>query len=151
MRNNCKYATPLYFYRVNRIFFGFRAFNLFFIQIFAVILHRNSKSPHAHRTFIALPSHTHTRVTAMRRSSSAKRVPDCCRKKFCKILRNFVFNYEQDSQDYSRLFFILDNEKFCLILLNFVLLILLFTPARFIPNPLVPAPRSYLSGGHGGN
>ena len=37
----------------------------------AVILHRNSKSPHAHRTFIALPSHTHIRITAMRRSSSS--------------------------------------------------------------------------------
>ena len=86
-------------------------------------------------------------------------------KKFCKILRNFVFNYEQDSQDYSRLFFILDNEKFCLILKNrpkavvlykkpkqvYLVLYLLFNPARFIPNPLVPAPRSYLSGGHGGN
>ena len=30
----------------------------------AVILHRNSKLPHAHRTFIALPSHTLARVTA---------------------------------------------------------------------------------------
>ena len=47
-------------------------------------------------------------------------------------------------------------EKFCLLKYKskqvyLVLLILLFTPARFIPNPLVPAPRSYLSGGHGGN
>ena len=161
MNDNCKYATPLYFYRVNRIFFGFRAFYPQIIKNFVLPLHRNSKSSHVHRTLIALPSHTRTRVTAMRRSSSAKRVPDGCRKKFCKILRNFVFNYEQDSQDYSRLFFILDNEKFCLILLNFVLykkpkqvylvLFFLFTPARFIPNPLVPAPRSYLSGGHGGN
>ena len=63
--DNCKYATPLYFYRVNRIFFGFRAFYLFFIQILAVILHRNSKSSHVHRTFIALSSHTRTRATAM--------------------------------------------------------------------------------------
>ena len=31
----------------------------------AVILHRNSKSPHAHRTLIALPSHTRIRVAAM--------------------------------------------------------------------------------------
>ena len=99
--DNCKYATPLYFYRVNRIFFGFRAFYPQFIQKFVLPLHRNSKSSHVHRTLIALPSHTRICVTAMRRSSSAKRVPDCCRKKFCKILRNFVFNYEQDSQDYS--------------------------------------------------
>ena len=42
MQNNCKYATPLYFYRVNCIFFGFRAFYRFFIQIFAVILHSHS-------------------------------------------------------------------------------------------------------------
>ena len=69
---HCKYATPLIFFNVYCIFFGFRAFYLFFIQILAVILHRNSKSSHVHRTFIALPSHTRTRVTAMRRSSSAK-------------------------------------------------------------------------------
>ena len=69
---HCKYATPLIFFNVYRIFFGFRAFYLFFIQILAVILHRNSKSSHVHRTFIALPSHTRTRVTAMRRSGSAK-------------------------------------------------------------------------------
>ena len=41
-------------------------------QIKAVILHRNSKSPHAHRTFIALSPHTRARVAAKRRSSSAK-------------------------------------------------------------------------------
>ena len=70
--DNCKYATPLYFYRVNCIFFGYRAFYPFFIQILAVILHRNSKSSHVHRTFIALPSHTRTWVAAMRSSSSAK-------------------------------------------------------------------------------
>ena len=64
MKDNCKYATPLIFFNVYCIFFGFRAFYLFFIQILAVILHRNSKSPHAHRTFIALPSHTRTRVAA---------------------------------------------------------------------------------------
>ena len=69
---HCKYATPLIFFNVNRIFFRFRAFYLFFIQILAVILHRNSKSSHVHRTLIALPSHTRTRVTAMRRSSNAK-------------------------------------------------------------------------------
>ena len=40
--------------------------------IFVVPLHRNSKSPHAHRTFIALSPHTRIRVAAMRRSSSAK-------------------------------------------------------------------------------
>ena len=107
--NNCKYATPLYFYRVNRIFFGFRAFYLFFIQILAVILHRNSKSSHVHRTFIALPSHTRTRVVHK---------------------RTWCFLQMQ-----------VDKE------LSFIL----FTPARFIPNPLVPASRSYLSGGHGGN
>ena len=143
--NNCKYATPLYFYRVNRIFFGFRAFYLFFIQILAVILHRNSKSSHAHRTFIALPSHTRTRVTAMRRSSSAK-----ARSK-----------YKQDFSKLTRFFTTMRNNfgnfaKFCSFKYKskqvyLVLLILLFTPARFIPNPLVPAPRSYLSGGHGGN
>ena len=72
MKDNCKYATTTIFFVLNRIFFGFRAFYLFFIQIFAVILHRNSKSSHVHRTLIALPSHTRTRVTAMRRSSSAK-------------------------------------------------------------------------------
>ena len=107
--NDCKYATPLYFYRVNRIFFGFRAFYLFFIQILAVILHRNSKSSHVHRTFIALPSHTHTRVVNK---------------------RTWCFLQMQVDKELS--FF-------------------LFNPARFIPNPLVPAPRSYLSGGHGGN
>ena len=53
-------------------FSDFVHFTFFFIQIFAVILHRNSKSSHVHRTLIALPSHTRTRVTAMRRSSSAK-------------------------------------------------------------------------------
>ena len=80
-------------------------------------------APHVHRTFIALPSHTRACVAAMSPAGvpvalrsvpivpCASRVPDGCRKKFCKILRNFVFNYEQDSQDYSRLFFILDNEK----------------------------------------
>ena len=70
--DNCKYATPLYFYRVNCIFFGFRAFYPQIIQKFVLPLHRNSKSSHVHRTFIALPSHTRTRVTAMRRSGSAK-------------------------------------------------------------------------------
>ena len=70
--DNCKYATTTIFFVLNCIFFGFRAFYLFFIQNFAVILHRNSKSPHAHRTFIALPSHTRTWVAAMRSSSSAK-------------------------------------------------------------------------------
>ena len=39
--DNCKYATPLIFFNVYRIFFGFRAFYPLFIQIFAVILHRN--------------------------------------------------------------------------------------------------------------
>ena len=63
----------------------------------------------------------------------------------------------QDSQDYS---FIRQREIILVILKNFVLykkpkqvylvLFFLFIPARFIPNPLVPAPRSYLSGGHGG-
>ena len=112
---NCYYATPLCFYRVNRIFFGFRAFYLFFIQILAVILHRNSKSSHVHRTFIALPSHTRTRVTAMRRSSNAKARSSSLRlfqMRFARsrwlqereiILKNFEkfcsFNYEQDSQD----------------------------------------------------
>ena len=72
MQNNCKYATPLYFYRVNCIFFGFRAFYPQIIKNFVLPLHRNSKSSHAHRTLIALPSHTRTRVTDMRRSSSAK-------------------------------------------------------------------------------
>ena len=107
--NNRKYATPLYFYRVNRIFFGFRAFYPQIIQKFAVILHRNSKSSHVHRTLIALPSHTHTRVVNK---------------------RTWCFLQMQ-----------VDKE------LSFIL----FTPARFIPNPLVPAPRSYLLGGHGGN
>ena len=41
--DNCKYATPLCFYRVNCIFFGFRAFWSFFIQFLAVILHRNRR------------------------------------------------------------------------------------------------------------
>ena len=106
---HCKYATPLIFFNVYCIFFGFRAFYLFFIQILAVILHRNSKSSHVHRTLIALPSHTHTRVVHK---------------------RTWCFLQMQ-----------VDKE------LSFIL----FTPARFIPNPLVPAPRSYLSGGHGGN
>ena len=70
--DNCKYATPLCFYRVNCIFFGFRAFYPQIIQKYVLPLHRNSKSSHAHRTLIALPSHTRTRVTAMRRSSNAK-------------------------------------------------------------------------------
>ena len=69
---NCKYATPLIFFNVYFIFFGFRAFYLFFIQFLAVILQRNSKSSHVHCTLIALPSHTRTRITAMRRSSNAK-------------------------------------------------------------------------------
>ena len=107
--DNCKYATPLYFYRVNRIFFGFRAFYPQIIQKFVLPLQRNSKSSHVHRTFIALPSHTHTRVVNK---------------------RTWCFLQMQ-----------VDKE------LSFIL----FTPARFIPNPLVPAPRSYLSGGHGGN
>ena len=56
-----------------------------FIQFFAVILHSHSKSPHAHRTFIALPSHTRARVAAMSPagvtkaeacSISASRVPE---------------------------------------------------------------------------
>ena len=99
--NNCKYATPLYFYRVNRIFFGFRAFYLFFIQILAVILHRNSKSSHVHRTLIALPSHTRTRATAMRRSSSAKE-----RSK-----------YKQDFSRLNKIYSLTSNfVKFCLIL-----------------------------------
>ncbi len=42
MWNNCKYATPLCFYRVNCIFFGFRAFYRFFSQFFAVILQSHS-------------------------------------------------------------------------------------------------------------
>ena len=81
---NCKYATPLYFYRVNRIFFGFRAFYPQIIQNFVLPLHRNSKSPHAHRTLIALPSHTRTSAAAERRSSSASRVPVAygCSKRF---------------------------------------------------------------------
>ena len=105
MIDNCKYATPLIFFVLNCIFFGFRAFYLFFIQFFAVILHShsaleshsryrytksagdqslcspqkyeifggpNGDASHAHRTFIALPSHTRTRITAMRRSSSRR-------------------------------------------------------------------------------
>ena len=71
MKDNCKYATTTIFFVLNRIFFRFRAFYPQIIQKFAVILHRNSKSSHVHRTLIALPSHTRTRVTAMRRSSSA--------------------------------------------------------------------------------
>ena len=69
---NCKYETPLIFFNVYCIFFGFRAFYPQIIQKFVLPLHRNSKSSHVHRTLIALPSHTRTRVTAMRRSSSAK-------------------------------------------------------------------------------
>ena len=55
----------MFFFNVYCIFFGFRAFYRFFIQFFAVILHSHSKSPHAHRTFIALPSHTRARVADM--------------------------------------------------------------------------------------
>lgn len=51
-----------FFFVLNCIFFGFRAFYPLFIQFFAVILHRNSKPPHAHHTFIAFPSHTRARV-----------------------------------------------------------------------------------------
>ena len=69
----------------------------------------NEDASHAHRTFIALPSHTRTRVVHK---------------------RTWCFLQMQVDKELS--FF-------------------LFTPARFIPNPLVPAPRSYLSGGHGGN
>ena len=72
IKDICKYATPLIFFNVYCIFFGFRAFYPQIIQKFVLPLHRNSKSSHAHRTFIALPSHTRTRVTAMRRSSNAK-------------------------------------------------------------------------------
>ena len=117
---NCYYATPLYFYRVNRIFFGFRAFYLFFIQILAVILHRNSKSPHVHRTLIALPSHTRTWVAATRRSSSAKEQARSLRRS--KHKQRAELNYSTDyallNNEQALLFFILDNEKFCLILLN---------------------------------
>ena len=105
MKDNCQYATPLIFFNVYCIFFGFRAFYPQIIQKFVLPLHshsaldshsryRSTKSAgdqglcspqkseifggtkkdasHVHRTFIALPSHTRTRVTAMRRSSSAK-------------------------------------------------------------------------------
>ena len=109
MRNNCKYATPLIFFNVYCIFFGFRAFYPQIIQKFVLPLQRNSKSSHVHRTFIALPSHTRTRVVNK---------------------RTWCFLQMQ-----------VDKE------LSFII----FTPARFIPNPLVPAPRSYLLGGHGGN
>ena len=91
----------------------------------AVILHRNSKSSHVHRTLIALPSHTRTSAAAERRSSSASRVLNINKipkikqdflildnEKFWEILRNFVlfkitrlFKIKQD-------FLILDNEKF---------------------------------------
>ena len=98
---NCKYATTTIFFVLNCIFFGFRAFYLFFIQIFAVILHRNSKSSHVHRTLIALPSHTRTRVVAMRRSSSAKE-----RSK-----------YKQDFSRLNKIYSLTSNfVKFCLIL-----------------------------------
>ena len=103
--NNCKYATPLIFFNVYRIFFKFRAFYPQIIQNFVLPLYSHSAleshsryrstklagdqglcSPqkseifgdpkkdasHVHRTLIALPSHTRTRVSAMRRSSSAK-------------------------------------------------------------------------------
>ena len=96
---HCKYATPLIFFNVYCIFFGFRAFYLFFNQIFAVILHRNSKSSHVHRTFIALPSHTRTRVTAMRRSGSAKARSSSLRRS----------KYKQDFSKLTRFFY--DNEK----------------------------------------
>ena len=51
--DSCKYAIPLIFFNVYCIFFGFRAFYLFFIQIFAVILHSHS----------ALESHSRYRST----------------------------------------------------------------------------------------
>ena len=151
--DNCKYATTTIFFVLNCIFFGFRAFYLFFIQIFAVILHRNSKSPHAHRTLIALPSHTRTRATAMRRSSSASRVPVAygCSKRFQDPLVPLMRwkMVARTKNNFGNL------EKFCLLKYKskqvYLVLFILFTPARFIPNPLVPAPRSYLSGGHGGN
>ena len=117
MQDNCKYATPLYFYRVNCIFFGFRAFYPQIIQKFVLPLHRNSKSSHVHRTLIALPSHTRTRIAAMSPagvpvvpvacgcSSSASRVPDGCRKKIILvILYNFVLlnnKIPKIIQDYS--------------------------------------------------
>ena len=125
--NNCKYATPLCFYRVNRIFFGFRAFYPQIIQNFVLPLHshsaleshsryRSTKSAgdqglcspqksenfggpkkdasHAHRTLIALPSHTRTRATAMRRSSSAKEQASLRRSK-----------YKQDFSRLNKIFF----------------------------------------------
>ena len=101
MKDNCKCATLLCFYRVNCIFFGFRAFYPQIIQKFVLPLHRNSKSSHVHRTLIALPSHTRTRVTAMRRSSSAKE-----RSK-----------YKQDFSRLNKIYSLTSNfVKFCLIL-----------------------------------
>ena len=50
---------------------------------FALAFKSIARSSHVHRTFIALPSHTRTRITAMRRSSSAKAHS----------------KYKQDSQD----------------------------------------------------
>ena len=101
-----------------------------------------ARSSHVHRVTIA---HTYTcsQQAHMVFPADASRVLKLWTR-FPKIIK-ILFEY---------------NEKFCLILRNFVLykkpkqvylVLLIFTPARFIPNPLVPAPRSYLSGGHGGN
>ena len=66
---HCIYATPLIFFNVYCIFFGFRAFYPQIIQKFALPLHRNSKSSHAHRTLIARSSRYHrTHVQVQPRS-----------------------------------------------------------------------------------
>ena len=78
--------------------------------------------------------------------------------KFWEILFLIMNKIPKIIQDYSfsRQREILFNlEKFCSFKYKskqvYLVLFFLFTPARFIPNPLVPAPRSFLSGGHGGN
>ena len=113
-------------------------------------------APHAHRTFIALSPHTRIRVAAMSPAGvpvAPRRVPVACgvpkgsKTPSVPLMRGKMV--ARTKNNFGNL------EKFCLLKYKskqvYLVLFFLFTPARFIPNPLVPAPRSYLSGGHGGN
>ena len=76
-----KYAKQLIANMQLRRFFStfivfFSDFVHFTLKLFKILYYlctRNSKSPHAHRTFIALPSHTRTWVAAMSPAGVPKR------------------------------------------------------------------------------
>ena len=150
----------MHFFRISCILpFFYPNFSSNFAPQFKII----ARSSHVHRVVIA---HTYTcsRYEPCGRSSSAKEQARSLRRSKHKQRAELYFStgYALLNNEQALLFFILDNEKFCLILKNrpkavvlykkpkqvYLVLFILFTPARFIPNPLVPAPRSYLSGGH---